>query len=195
MANQEQSSKNPRGFFIINFLFILLGIFTIFSKAFVSHTPAYFFGFIFFAVGFLQIMQSFSKRGVGDFFVFLFSGIVAIVVGLLLIARPGQSFETIALLLAVFFFASGLFQAFYALFVGPENWLLLIISGVINVAVGLSIYNNWLSSTYPTTQWLVGAGLVANGVVSTIGVSIKPKPPAQVQKQRKFESIRYNEKD
>jgi uncharacterized membrane protein HdeD (DUF308 family) len=105
----------------------------------------------------------------------LIRGLVAIAFGVLVLARPLDSMDALALVVAVWAFVSGFAEIIHALQIMPEfeSWWVLLLSGVISVGFGTAAMYNfpelsltfmvawvcvWLISTSFTTRFrkLVG---------------------------------------
>ncbi len=120
-------------------------------------------GILLLAGGVVQIVNAFLARSWKGFFLHLLAGILHLVVGMLIIERPGRALAVIALLLAVAFLAGGLVRIVYALLedFSGRGWVLL--NGLITLVLGIIILRRWPESSEWVVGLLVGIDLIFNG--------------------------------
>ena len=89
--------------------------------------------------GVMEVVGAFWCQEWSGFFLALLSGILGVVVGLMLLGNPIQGGITLTVLLASFLFVGGIFKAVAAIAHRFEGWGWLLLSGVIDVVLGVMI--------------------------------------------------------
>lgn len=97
----------------------------------------------------------------------LIEGSAAVVLGILLLAAPGQTLIAMIAIVGLFFIVKGVLY-FAGLFVDRSQWFAKVIAGILSLVVGIIVVQHpvWASALVPTTLTLtVGVLAVAIGVV------------------------------
>jgi uncharacterized membrane protein HdeD (DUF308 family) len=192
-----ESGPSSTGTMVMGALLIILGLLTIAARVLISVTSVYLFGLVILLAGFVQLFQAFFRRSLGDFLLFLFFGILSIIVGFMILANPTASLVTVTMLLAVFFLVGGLFQIFSSIFSRYPNWGVTTLAGVVNVILGWMVFANWPVSGFTALGWLLGIGLIANGlssVIAALGRSSQPKPAPRIRESVSYSEIKGGDK-
>jgi uncharacterized membrane protein HdeD (DUF308 family) len=111
------------------------------------------------------------------FFFALLSGVLGVVVGLMLLMNPIQGGITLTILLASFLFVSGIFKAITAVAhrFGAWGWLLL--SGVVDIVIGVLIWGELPISGLTIIGLLVGISMIFRGVTwLMVGLRLRKIP-------------------
>jgi uncharacterized membrane protein HdeD (DUF308 family) len=138
-------------------------------------------GALIFVGGVAEAVGAFWCREWSGFFLALLSGILGIVIGLMLLGNPIQGGLSLSILLASFLFVGGIFRAVAALAHRFEGWGWLLLSGVIDVALGVMIWRELPMSGLTIIGLLVGISTLFLGVSwLMLGFALKqiPKPAA-----------------
>lgn len=152
--NQFNVLQERWGFaMFLGILLIVLGTLAIGAAVLTTMLSIFILGGIVLAAGIFQVCHAFTSKSWGGFSAEFLVGILYIVVGGLLIARPVQSAESLTLLLAALFFVGGLFRIYAALVHRPSEWGWLFLSGVISLVLGGLIWAQWPESGL----WVIGA--------------------------------------
>ncbi|MFZ5953698.1 MAG: HdeD family acid-resistance protein [Candidatus Dependentiae bacterium] len=157
--NQEQLNElKPLperwlGLLGLGILLVVLGTIALGLSVYTTLASVLVFGGFLIAGGILQLIHAFYWKTWRGFIVDFIIGILNTVVGGLLIARPAEGALSLTLLLAAFFLVSGLFKIGIAIARRMEHYGWVIVSGVINVILGLLILAQWPSSGL----WVIGA--------------------------------------
>jgi len=91
-------------------------------------------------------------------------GSVCAVAGIVLIARPSDSLEALAVIVGIFMFIDGLIELGVAVFGHAESRFLVALVGVLNTVVGVALVRHPISGV-TFVALLVGIWLVAIGLV------------------------------
>jgi uncharacterized membrane protein HdeD (DUF308 family) len=131
--------------------------------------------------GAMEVVGAFWCREWSGFFLALLSGILGVVVGLMLLGNPIQSGITLTVLLASFLFVGGIFKAAAAIAHQFGGWGWLLLSGVIDVLLGVLIWDELPWTGLTIIGLLVGISLIFHGVSwLMLGLTLKqvPQPAA-----------------
>ncbi len=131
--------------------------------------------------GVAEAVGAFWCREWSGFFLALLSGTLGVVVGLMLLGNPIRGGMTLTILLASFLFVGGIFRAVAALTHRFEGWGWLLLSGVIDVVLGVLIWRELPMSGLTVIGLLVGISTLFRGVSwLMLGFTLKrlPKPAA-----------------
>jgi uncharacterized membrane protein HdeD (DUF308 family) len=129
--------------------------------------------------GCIEAVGAFWCQEWSGFFLALLSGILGIVVGLMLLANPIQSGIALTILLASFLFVGGIFKVVAVITHWFEGWAWLLLSGVIDVALGVMIWRELPASGLTIIGVLVGISLIFRGVSwLMVGFALKRLPGA-----------------
>lgn len=97
----------------------------------------------------------------------LIEGVAAVVLGILLLAAPGQTLVAMIAIVGLFFIVKGVLF-FTSLFVDRSQWFAKVLAGILSLVVGIIVVQHplWASALVPTTLTLtVGVLAVAVGVI------------------------------
>jgi uncharacterized membrane protein HdeD (DUF308 family) len=129
--------------------------------------------------GGIEAVGAFWCQEWSGFFLALLSGVLGIVVGLMLLANPIEGGITLTILLASFLFVGGIFKAVAAIAHRFEGWGWLLLSGVIDVVLGVLIWRELPMSGLTIIGVLVGISLIFRGVSwLMVGFALKRLPSA-----------------
>lgn len=152
------------GPFVMGLLITLLGIVALGSVAFTSFATVIFYGALLVVGGIFEMVHAFRVRKTGPFLMFLLGGILSIVVGALVLMRPGIGLVSLTLLLAGFFFASGLFRAVTSMTDRYSGWGWDLAYGIVSVALGAIIFAQLPYSSLWALGIVVGVEILSRGI-------------------------------
>jgi uncharacterized membrane protein HdeD (DUF308 family) len=118
----------------------------------VSVVTTIFVGGLMVVYGVMEVVQAFRHRRWSGFFLFLLGGILSIVAGGILWARPLAGMEILTLLVASYFLVLGVFRSVGAVSSRHPGWGWGIFNGAVSVLLGLLIWNGWPASSL----WIIG---------------------------------------
>ncbi len=154
------------GPFVMGLLLALLGIVALGAVVATSVASVIFFGSMLVVAGIFEVIHAFRVRKSGPFLMFLLGGILSIVVGAMVLARPGTGLVAMTLLVAGYLFASGLFRGITSLVDRYAGWGWDFAYGLVSVVLGVII-----SAQMPTSSlWVLG--LVVGVEILVRGISI-----------------------
>lgn len=144
-------------------LMIMGGTFALFAAVLTSIMSVLYIGAMLLAVGVLEIVTAFRVRHGGPFVMFLLAGLLALVVGALLLYRPLAGMASLTLLVACYMFASGLFRGITAIADRYRGWGWDIVYGIIAVLLGAYVVASWPISSLWVLGTVVGVEIVVRG--------------------------------
>jgi uncharacterized membrane protein HdeD (DUF308 family) len=152
------------GPFVVGLLITLLGCLALASVGITSLLSVIFYGSLLTVMGIAEIVYAFRVRKTGPFLLFLLGGVLSVVVGVLVLAWPAAGMAAMTLLLAGYFFATGLFRAITSLMDRYPRWGWDCADGIICVALGIIIMAQWPLSTLWAVGIVVGVGIISRGI-------------------------------
>ena len=142
---------------------ILVGLLAISDPFVPTLATTVFIGGFLLAGGVLQLIAAFSSLRSRGFFVHLLAGVLDLVLGFLMVSRPGLAASALTLLLAAIFLGSGLVRIIAALSHRFHNWGWVLLNGVIDLLLGVMIWQEWPASSLWVIGLFVGIDLVFSG--------------------------------
>ncbi|MBZ4422070.1 HdeD family acid-resistance protein [Myxococcus sp. RHSTA-1-4] len=153
------------GLFVLGILVTLLGIVALGAAYLTSLVSAIFFGAMLTMMGIAEIVAAFRVRGSGGpFWLYLLGGILSTVVGLFVLVYPAAGLAALTLLLAGYFFASGLFHAITSLVDRYPRWGWDFLYGAVSIFLGVVVMSQWPISAVWLVGTMVGIGILFRGV-------------------------------
>ena len=133
-----------------------------------------FLGWMFLISGIAGLFITFWARQMPGFWWSLFSAALAVLAGLILIARPMQGVLTLTIVVGAYFLAEGVITIMYALEHRrelSERWSWLLVSGLIDILISFLIISGLPDSAEWAIGLLVGINLVLGGA-SLVGMAL-----------------------
>ena len=152
------------GPFVMGLLLALLGVVALGAVVLTSLFSVIFYGSMMVMAGVFEVVHAFRIRKTGPFVMFLLGGILSIGVGLMLLARPGAGMLALTLLLAGYFFASGLFRGITSVVDRYEGWGWDLAYGIVSVALGAIIFAQFPASSMWALGIVVGVEILFRGI-------------------------------
>jgi uncharacterized membrane protein HdeD (DUF308 family) len=148
-------------FLLEGIVLTILGILAVIVPVIASFALAIFFGWLFLVGGLVGLFTTFMMRRLPGFWWSLLSALLAIAVGLALIASPIGAVFSLTIVLAAFFLVEGFASIMYALehrreMTGRWSWMLA--SGIVDLILGIII----LAGLPGTALWALGLLLGIN---------------------------------
>jgi uncharacterized membrane protein HdeD (DUF308 family) len=150
--------------FFLGVLLMLLGLFAFSAAMVTSLVSIMIFGSMLAASGVLEIIYAFKWRKSGHFLLYFLGGVLSLVVGMMMLLRPLAGLATVTLLLAGYFFASGLFRAITSLMDRYPGWGWDLFAGLVSLMLGVLVVAQWPISALWIVGALIGAEVFFRGV-------------------------------
>ena len=139
-------------FLVLGIGLIVLGMIGITASGLFTVVSVVFFGWLLVISGAAVVIHAFWVNRWSGFFLQFLSGLLYLVVGWLLVARPGLGALTLTLVFAISLVIQGAFRIGAALSTRMDGWGLLLLSGIVTLVLGLMIWNEWPLSGL----WVIG---------------------------------------
>lgn len=161
----------------LGLLLTVLGLVATLYAAATTLVSVLIFGWMMIIGGVLQVVQAFSMRVWGGFFIDLLAGILTTVGGLIIVANPLAAEAALTLLIAMFLIMGGVFR-FLVAFSAPFQiriWLML--HGAINFFLGISIWQQMPFAGLWVIGLFVGIDMFCNGIsLILLAMAVKKIP-------------------
>ncbi len=147
---------------------MVLGLAAIVVPDIASVAITIFIGWLFFVGGIFRSLTAWRRRAAPAFGWSLLTGLLAVVLGLILVARPLQGVITLTLALAVFFVVGGVGAIVIAVEFRRHlaSWRWTVFSGIVDLVLAYLIWVGWPSSA----GWAIG--LLAGVNMLFLGLSL-----------------------
>ncbi|MGC4113257.1 MAG: HdeD family acid-resistance protein [Myxococcales bacterium] len=147
-----RTSATWGGAFVLGLLMMVVGVLALASTAWTGIASIIYFGVLIAASGIAEIVHALRVRRSGGPVQYLLGGILSVVVGVLMAARPGAGLVATTLLLIGYFFVSGLFRVVSSVIDRYAHWGYDFAYGLCALVLGVV-----LAANFPVTAlWLVG---------------------------------------
>jgi uncharacterized membrane protein HdeD (DUF308 family) len=150
-------------FVILGIALAILGTVALGSVAIASLATAVVIGALIFAGGLGETLGAFWCRGWSGFFFHLLSGVLSIVVGVMFFRAPVDALLVLTLLVACYLMVQGIFKIVAAVSFRFAAWGWPLFSGIVDVILGLMIWQQWPASAFWVIGLFVGINLILRG--------------------------------
>lgn len=147
---------------------IILGIVTIVFSVLTTFATIILLGAVIIIRGVIEIIYAARSYHHEGFWMSLFGGILALIIGLLILIRPGIAAATITLFIAAFLFISGLYRLISAFIEPQPHRALVVFSSILSLALGALIWSGWPVSALWFIGLLIGVEILSTGIVMTL---------------------------
>jgi len=150
---------------IVGVLAVILGILALANPFAASMTATVFAGWSFLFLGAFQTFAAFSAPSTGAKIAGVILGLLALIIGVHIIAQPLQGLLSLTFAAGILFLVSGVFKGVFGFsnFEGSARWALLL-SGLVSVILGLMVLNNFPQSAAVLLGVLLAIELLSNGI-------------------------------
>jgi len=179
--NLEALRGNWLWFVVLGVALVVLGTVALGSVAVASLATAVVIGALIFAAGLAETVGAFWCRGWTGFFFHLLSGVLSIVIGVLFLRAPVNALLGLTLLVACFLLIGGIFKVVAAVSYRFAAWGWPLISGIVDVVLGVLIWQEWPESAFWVVGLFVGISLIFRGFNRVgLGLSLRSIPRSGV---------------
>ena len=163
-----------KAFLFEGIVLAVLGLAAMIVPPLASLAVTIFLGWMFLISGVAGLIVTFWARQMPGFWWSLFSAALAVLAGLLLLARPMQGVLTLTIVVGAYFLAEGVATIMYALEHRrelSERWSWLLVSGLMDILIAFLIIAGLPGSAEWAIGLLVGINLVLGGA-SLVGMAL-----------------------
>lgn len=156
---------------------LVLGFVALGSVVIASLAVAKVIGVLLIVAGVAEAIGATWCRGWSGFFLELLSGILSVIVGVMFLRSPLGALAALTLLLAFFLMTGGIFKIVTALSYHFAAWGWALLGGVIDVFLGLLIWQGWPASALWVIGMFVGINFIFRGVNwIALGLALRSVP-------------------
>jgi uncharacterized membrane protein HdeD (DUF308 family) len=173
-AMSQTVKAHWKAFLFEGILLAVLGVAALILPPLASLAIAIFLGWMFLISGIGGLIVTYWARSTPGFWWSLISAALAVLAGILLLARPMQAVLTLTIVLGAYFLAEGVATIMYALEHRRElsgRWSWLLISGLVDIAISFMVITGLPSSAEWAIGVLVGINLLFGGA-TLIGMAL-----------------------
>lgn len=113
--------------------------------------------------GTVEAIHAFTCKKWSGFFIDLLTGILYVVAGFMIVGNPAATAVVLTLLIAMFLIFGGIFRIVVAVAVRYQNWFWLLLHGVVNLLLGIGIWQQWPLSGLWVIGLFIGIDMIFNG--------------------------------
>lgn len=164
---REAIRENRTLFMIEGAVMVVLGLIAILWPQIATLTTAVFVGWLFIIGGIVRLVSTFRHREAPGFWWSVLTGVLAVVVGFILVADPFAGALTLTVVLIAMFVIEGVFQIVAGIEfrkAAASSWVWMIVSGVIDLALAVLLLAGWPGTAVWAVGLLVGINLLFAGV-------------------------------
>jgi uncharacterized membrane protein HdeD (DUF308 family) len=137
------------------------------------------FGVLLLIAGFTEVIHAVMVRKFSGFALHLLSAALYLLVGLFMLENPPRAKVVLTLLLAASFLVGGLLRIISSALVQAPAWSWILLNGVVDVILGILIWNRWPDSSFWVIGLFVGIDLLFHGWSWIIlGLTVRPENTA-----------------
>ena len=167
-------------FVLLGIALLVLGTVALGSVVFASLAAAVAIGALLLLGGAAEVVGAFWCRCWSGFFLELLSGVLSIVVGLLFLRAPVGALAALTLLVACFLMVGGIFKVVAAVAYRFAAWGWSLAGGIIDVILGVMIWQEWPASALWVIGLFVGINLLFRGFNwIALGLALRSLPRPQ----------------
>ena len=165
----------------LGILLVILGVFATSAAVTTTMLTVLVIGILLLVSGVVEIGSAFRNARYGAFWMHLFAGILDLVCGALLVRYPAAGALTLTLILAIFFLVGGGMRALSALMIDLPNGGWAVLSGIVDVILGILLLSAWPVSGLWFLGLAVGIGLIFRGAWwSAFALAVRKEPKLPV---------------
>ncbi len=159
----EEVHKHSTWFLAMGVALIVIGCLVIGSAAIATLLSMLILGWLLFIAGLFEIVHGFARRRWSGFFINLLGGGLYAMAGFIILINPGLAAVTLTLMIAILFFATGLFRIIIAFSTQLHHRGWLVLNGLISIMLGLSLWSSWPTSGFWAIGLFVGIDMIFDG--------------------------------
>lgn len=144
-----------------------LGVYALGYSVMATLVSVFVLGYFVLIGGLIQVVTAFWVKEWSGFFFELLLGIFGLIVGYMMLSNPLAASTALTLLLGVYFMVEGIFRVISALVHSYRGAAWGVLSGIISLALGVIIYQEWPFSSL----WLLGTFLAIRLIFSGISTT------------------------
>ena len=148
---------------VLGIILVLTGTVAVSAPLVATLATALVIGSLVLVAGVAQLVGTFWTRDWSGFFLSLLMGILYVVLGVMILRAPVQAELALTLLLACVLMVGGLFRIIGSLMYKFPHWGWMLAGGVINLVLGILIWQQWPEAALWVIGLFVGIDLIFTG--------------------------------
>jgi uncharacterized membrane protein HdeD (DUF308 family) len=150
-------------FLTLGIILIIVGTIAVGMPIVSSFASAVAFGSLLLLGGIAQLVGAFWTRDWSGFFLSLLMGVLYVVLGVLFLRHPGDALVAMTLFLSCALMVGGLFRILGSVMYQFPHWGWTLVGGIINLVLGIMIWQQWPESSLLVIGLFVGIDLIFTG--------------------------------
>lgn len=165
---------------LLGMVSIIVGMLAIGSTFVATLASVFVFGWLLIIAGVAEVVHAIMVRHGRAFALHLLSAALYLLVGLFILEHPVKAATVLTLLLAAAFLVGGVLRIIFALAIHFPAWPWVLLNGVVDLFLGVFIWNEWPESSVWVIGLFVGIDLLLHGwswVFLALAARKAPQPP------------------
>lgn len=161
------TSTHPKTSYVLEgILLLILGAVAIWVPTETTLSLTFILGILFIVAGVVQLVRILFNREHPSVWTAIFSAIIALLIGVLLLVFPLNAAMALALFLGIWFLVHGVLQIGMAVQLRNVsfNWGILLLSGIVSIILAIIIWSGWPWSALWVIGVLLGINLIFFGI-------------------------------
>ncbi|MBY0527146.1 MAG: HdeD family acid-resistance protein [Gemmataceae bacterium] len=151
-----------------------LGLLAISSTFVATMATVFAIGIVLVVAGVTEVVHAILVRNWGGFALHLLSAAMYLILGVFMLEDPVQAAAVLTLIFAASFIVGGVLRIIFALTERFPSWPWVLLSGAVDLLLGLMIFNRWPDSSLWVIGLFVGLDLLLHGWSSIIlGLTVR----------------------
>ena len=166
-------------FLALGVVSFIVGFLAISSTFIATMASVLVFGWLLLIEGISEVIHAVMVRNWRGFALHLLAAALYLLVGLFLLEDPIRAAEVITLVFAAVFLVGGLLRVIFALVEQFPGWPWVLLTGVVDLFLGVFIWNRWPDSSLWVIGLFVGIDLLVHGwsnVILALALRTSPAP-------------------
>ena len=153
--------KDSTALLVLGIITIIIGMAAMITPLVAGVAVALMIGILLIGAGILRTVFAFKCKSWGKGILVFLLGLLTLLVGLYMVARPGVALATLTLFLAAYFVVDGIIEIIEAFDLKPlEGWGWMLFGGIVSLLLGFMIWKQWPVSGAWAIGILVGIKLL-----------------------------------
>ncbi len=152
VSDIEGANRRRKWFLALGIVTIIFGLAAIIMPVVTAFAAILLLGSFLLLDGIFQIIHTLRARRRRHFFIHLVISVLYIITGILLVVNPSVGAASLALLMASFFVAAGIFRIIGSMAMRFRDWGWILFNGIVDLVLGILIFASWPVSGL----WVIG---------------------------------------
>jgi uncharacterized membrane protein HdeD (DUF308 family) len=150
-------------FFVFGMISVFVGLLAIGSPHIATSKSVIIIGILLLVVGITEVIHAVTVRNLKGFAMHLLSAALYLLIGVFMLEGPVQAAAVLTLLFAASFLTGGLLRIIFSLIEHFPAWPWVLLHGVVDLFLGVLIWNGWPESSLWVIGLFVGIDLLFHG--------------------------------